>query len=403
MTCRRIVYALLVISLPLRAQSPQVLNGVVTAGVVDSLASPTLGEYRRFFVSTPPSYRDTTFLPRRYPVLYLLDGDAYFSAVSGMVHLLSSGIPGASALPEMIVVGVANTNRTRDLTPTQAAHDQRDRPQPGFANSGGNPKFLNFVTSELIPRIESSYRTEPYRILFGHSFGGITAINALYTLPTTFNAYIASDPALWWDKRSLLRQAPERFSKPGLAGRTLFVAQANTIEAADTIDIPYNSILRFNGILQQRNASGLRYGYKHYPDDNHSTVPLIAAYDGLRFIFGSYKVSIVEAAEHPDYIPEHFARISATLGYRVDPPEKLVDGVANLAYAFGYRDGSLRLFELNARLYPTSAYAQLELGEFWLERNDRAKALGYYEKALAMRPGFARAKAMVDSLRSAPR
>jgi len=57
---------------------PSPSDNRVTIGTIDSTWSPTLKEYRKYWVYTPPSYHDSTYLPRRYPVLYLLDGDAHF-------------------------------------------------------------------------------------------------------------------------------------------------------------------------------------------------------------------------------------------------------------------------------------------------------------------------------------
>src|SRR5262245_33557133 len=220
---RTIPWRVLLLLAPLSAGA-QSYENAIHIGKVDSVWSATLKEQRKYLVYTPPSYNDTTFQPRRYPVLYLLDGDAHFHSVTGLIQILGSGVNATFVVPEMIVVAIPNTNRTRDMTPTRVERDMQGRPQPAFATSGGMGNFLSFIKNELIPRVEQRYRTAPYRVFVGHSFGGITTINALYTIPETFNAYVAIDPSLWWDNRVLLKQARERFSKPGLAGRMLYVA-----------------------------------------------------------------------------------------------------------------------------------------------------------------------------------
>ena len=400
---RHIAFSLfLFLAAPLAGLKGQAKSGAVTIGATDSVWSPTLKENRKFLVYTPPSYTDTTYLPKRYPVLYLLDGDAHFHSVTGLLQILGTGINGTFVLPEMIVVAIPNTNRMRDMTPTKTDRDPDGKPQPSLAGSGGMANFLTFIKTELIPRIEHDYRTAPYRVFVGHSLGGITTIDALYTMPDAFNAYVAIDPSLWWDKRVLLKQARERFSKPGLAGRTLFVAQANTISPGDTtLNVHFNSIIQFNSILETFNQSGLRYAYKYYPADSHGSVPMIAEYDALRFIFDAYNVSLGDAIERPAYIADHFDRASKALGYKIDPPEPMVDMIGHVALS---RDttAALQLLEMNARLYPTSANAVASIGDIWLAKKDTTKALGYYEKALAMRPGLQRAKDMVQKLKRGP-
>jgi len=399
---RYIARALLLLLVPaVSGLAGQATGKPVTIGTTDSIWSPTLKESRQFLVYTPPSYNDTTYLPRRYPVLYLLDGDAHFHSVSGLIQILGTGVNATYVVPEMIVVAIPNTNRTRDMTPTKVDRDANGRPQPALAVSGGMGNFLNFIKSELIPQVEKTYRTAPYRVFVGHSLGGITTINALYTMPETFNAYVAIDPSLWWDKFVLLKQARATFSKPGLAGRTLYVGQANTLTPGDTALPPhFNAIMQFNSVLESYNTSGLRYGYKYYPNDSHGSVPLISEYDALRFIFDGYSPSLPLALERPEYLAEHFARASTAIGYKIEPPEPIVDGVGRIALG---RDTTvaLRLFEANAALYPGSANAHTALGDVWLAKKDTVKALGHYERALSLRPGAKRAKDMAAKLKGA--
>src|SRR3954471_19240522 len=124
-----------------QAQAPAAAR-TITIGRIDSVWSPTLKENRNYIVYTPPGYAQSPYLPRAYPVLYLLDGDAHFHSVTGLLQFLGTGINGTYVVPEMIVVAIPNTNRTRDLTPTNSALAPDGKPQPGFKTSGGGPKFL---------------------------------------------------------------------------------------------------------------------------------------------------------------------------------------------------------------------------------------------------------------------
>src|SRR5687767_8884483 len=136
----RILLLALVPAAALHSQTP--LAKSVTIGTIDSVWSTTLKENRRYLVYTPPSYSDTTYLPRRYPVLYLLDGDAHFHSVTGLIQILGTGVNGTFVLPEMIVVAIPNTNRSRDMTPTKVDRDIQGRPSPALASTGGMANFL---------------------------------------------------------------------------------------------------------------------------------------------------------------------------------------------------------------------------------------------------------------------
>src|SRR5436190_2551397 len=134
---------LIVLLLPVFAMAQS--DNSITIGKIDSVWSGTLKESRKYLVYTPPSYNNSIFLPQKYPVLYLLDGDAHFHSVTGLLQYLSTGINGNYVFPEMIVTAIPNTDRTRDLTPTNIAKGPDGKEQPFLRTSGGNANFLKFV------------------------------------------------------------------------------------------------------------------------------------------------------------------------------------------------------------------------------------------------------------------
>ena len=171
---------------------------------LDVLYSDVLGEERTILVRTPPGYAASTI---RYPVLYLTDGDAQIGHTAATVAFLARN----GRMPEMIIVGVTNTDRTRDLTPTKAELAGAGGTVNQFPTSGGSDKFLAFFERELIPKIEAGYRTAPFRVFAGHSFGGLFATYAAVAKPDLFNALIAVSPTLFWDNDLPIRKTEEFF------------------------------------------------------------------------------------------------------------------------------------------------------------------------------------------------
>ena len=88
----------------------QAQNNNIVIGTIDTLHSSILNENRPIWVHVPGSSPNNIYSPTRYPVIYLLDGDAHFDYVVGMMHQLSQ-INGNMICPEMIVVGIPNTDR----------------------------------------------------------------------------------------------------------------------------------------------------------------------------------------------------------------------------------------------------------------------------------------------------
>ena len=384
--------------LPLHAGAQTRYAHATEIGAVDSLWSATLGEQRPYLVYTPPSYGDTTATPQDYPVLYLLDGDAHFHSVTGLVQILGTGVNGTFAIPEMIVVAIPNTNRTRDLTPTHVSVGFDGEPAPRLESSGGNPAFFTFLRDELIPHVESRYRTTPYRVFVGHSLGGITAINALYTIPETFDAYVAIDPSLWWDSEILLRKAREYFSAADLEGKALYVAQANTVQPNDTVpNRHFSAITRFDAVMRAYDRSGARYAFKYYDDDDHGSVPLISEYDALRFIFDGYRVPFVRVMEEPEHLTAHFRTASERLGHEFRPSEGLVRLLAQASLAQDTAK-AITFGEIRTELYPESFRAFEFLGDVWGARGDVERARGYYDEALVRDPGNVEIREKRDDL-----
>jgi predicted alpha/beta superfamily hydrolase len=112
-----------------------------------------------------------------------------------MIQQLSQ-VNGNTVCPEMIVVGILKTDRTRDLTPTHINGEPPMMDSVAAKTSGGGEQFVSFLEKELIPYIDSSYPTEPHKMLIGLSFGGLTVMNIVANHSNLFKSYIAIDPSM---------------------------------------------------------------------------------------------------------------------------------------------------------------------------------------------------------------
>jgi len=171
------------------------IDNKIVIGKVDSVYSTILKEQRKVWVYVPNINNAQQSPGQRYPVVYLLDGDGHFESVVGMIQQLSQ-VNGNTIVPEMIVVGIPNTDRTRDLTPTHIASDPPMMDSNSSKNTGGGENFAAFLEKELMPHIDSSYPTQPFKTLIGHSFGGLTVMHIITNHTKLFNAYIAIDPSM---------------------------------------------------------------------------------------------------------------------------------------------------------------------------------------------------------------
>jgi predicted alpha/beta superfamily hydrolase len=138
-----------------------------------------------------------------YPVLVVTDGNMTFPLAAAMSAAFAMG--GSGAL--VVGVGYPTQNplevlawRRRDLTPPTAAVACS-----GAEDIGGADEFLSFLIDELRPAIAAEWPVDPDRqTLYGHSMGGLFAIDALLDRPEAFNAYVASSPSIWWKDCAVL-------------------------------------------------------------------------------------------------------------------------------------------------------------------------------------------------------
>lgn len=369
----------------------------IVIGKIDSVQSNILGENRKIWVYVPDGAVNNT---ERFPVVYVLDGDGHFSSVVGVTQQLST-INGNTMCPKMIIVGIPNTDRTRDLTPTHIDADPPFMDSTFSKTSGGGENFIAFMEKELMPHIDAKYPTAPYKMLIGHSFGGLAVMQTFTHHTQLFNAYICIDPSMWWDKEKLLNQTQKVLLEKKFEGKSLYLGIANTLE--DGMDIKkvqkdtsqetkhIRSILTLQSAFEKNKKNGLKYRGKYYPDDTHGSVPLITEYDALRFFFDFYPLKFTmkdftdSIGALADKYQNHFAMLSQKMGYQIKPDEGEIN---YMSYDFLGRKmykTAERLFKLNVDNYPESFNVYDSYGDYFVAVNDKENAILQFKKALSIK------------------
>ncbi|TGE22878.1 alpha/beta hydrolase-fold protein [Hymenobacter metallicola] len=374
---------------PARAQ-----RNKITIGHIDSLSSKVLQERRGLWIYVPPAAAEPGYAPKHYPVLYLLDGDlnfAYVTALTQQLHLSGQG-------PEMIVVGIPHPypTRTRDLTPTHSTRRWDGTEDRALNGSGGGEKFLEFLETELQPYIDANYPTVAYRLLVGHSLGGLAVLNTLATKPKLFNAYLAIEPSLWWDNTLVLRKLDAAGQQGRFTGQKLFLAVAHTERPdLDTAQVRRDTTgstrhtranLALVDRLRRQKPGSLAWQWKYYPRENHFSVAVPAEYDALHAFFRHQELALPTSPTDPRFtlavVQRHYAQVSQQYGYAVLPPEETMN-----MYAWGYMQHKLwekayQFLQLNLTNYPQSYNAHASMAAYYEQRGDKAQALRYYAAAL---------------------
>lgn len=336
-----------------------------------TLKSAVLGEDRVVLVRTPAGYETNKL---SYPVLYMTDGDAHMGHTASTIEFLT----GNGRIPDLIVVGVTNTDRTRDLTPVKSTN-KNPAGELQFPTSGGADNFLKFFETELIPEIEKQYRVQPYRIFAGHSLGGLFAIHSMISKPGLFNSYVAVSPSLQWENGEELKRAEDFLKKQKEMKVTLFVSLGNEPGAIG------ESFDSFKELLSKTSIKGFEWQAEKMEDEDHGSVVLRSHYFGLRKVYEGWQGlrdpksgAVSGGLKGAD---EHYKKLSEKFGYSIPVPENLIN---QIGYQFLFDekpDEAIAAFKANVERYPGSANVYDSLAEAY-ERGGRIDlAEPLYDKA----------------------
>ncbi len=333
--------------------------------------SNVLNEDRIIWVRTPHGYESGK---DSLPVLYLTDGDGHINEIGSTIDFLVDN----GRIPPLIVVGITNTDRTRDLTPTHS--DAKDSSgKENLPTSGGGDRFFDFIQTELMPQIEKRYRTAPYRIFAGHSLGGLMAIHILTSRPDMFQAYIAVSPSLWWEKQYTLHQAQDFFAAHAELNKAIFFSLGN--ESSDM----QSGFEELKKSLTAKAPKDFRWESARFLDENHGSTVLRAHYAGLRSIFPDWEMPRDDKGMPVGAmsgIEQHYRELSQKYGYPVPLPENLINSLGYRLMADKKIDEAIAAFQRNLQLYPGSANVYDSLGDGYESAGKLDLALQNCEKAV---------------------
>jgi predicted alpha/beta superfamily hydrolase len=257
-----------------------------------ALASDIFNNTRSIRVLLPPGYDAAVNRSKRYPVLYMLDGqnlfDACRSEVSHEEWRLDETIYRLireKAIPEMIVVGVdhAGAKRAYEFLP------YRDSFNPDLEEPAGK-YFPDFLATEVLPFVNGHYRTltgQGNTGLGGSSYGGVATLYALMARPQTFGYGLIESPSIWVGMGQLIRDTSPLVAVP----RKVFMAFGSGEMSGgegERLVQGFFATVAANFKVAGYDDSNFRYVYeqgaKHTESAWARRLP-----DALKFLFGDWK------------------------------------------------------------------------------------------------------------------
>lgn len=271
------------------------------------LAPAEGGPHYRIFLRCPPGPPPAS----GWPTLYLLDGNAVFATACDAIRVQAAW-PLGTGIRDAVVVGVGY--------PTDAAYDSVRRswdygPPPGATypphsvggpdvRTGGADRFLAFLEAVVKPEIARRVPVDPAcRAIFGHSFGGLCVLYALFNRPETFTHWIAASPAIWWEDAVVLASASayaartERPAAEVLITAAVYEQQLAPFqrgaadEEARRIGHAESRIVDNARAMSERLGliASVRSRFALVDDETHMSILPIAVNQAIRFAFGTWE------------------------------------------------------------------------------------------------------------------
>lgn len=259
-----------------------------------TLTSKIMGKDYQLYISFPRRYstKDTT----KYPVLYVLDGRSAFPLINFAIESREL----AKELDDVIIVGIGcgldqastDINRTYDFTPSRDSLTDRSLAirygiSKGVPLTGGADKFLQCITTEIIPYVDTYYKTTNDRGIMGHSLGGLFTAYCLLNSNGVFTRFGISSPSLWWNNGEILNQAISFFGK----NKTWDIPSTKVFIAVGKKEGPkmVPDMVKFSMLLESKAYKNVSLNWHIFEDETHSSVIPACLNRGLTVLYGKKK------------------------------------------------------------------------------------------------------------------
>lgn len=319
--------------------------------------SIAMGEERMVKVHLPADYSRTS---ETYGVLYVLDGEYTFDYAVGAVSFLSNAF---GHLPPLIVVGVPNIDRTRDMA-------------VNYGSSLAYKKFMNFIENELIPFVAKTYRTNGFDLLYGWSSASNISMQFLATNPDLFNAHIQTGTGIGKKTTTFFsNNLPENIYQ----NVYLYV----NVEGEGPRLTGFRA---YENLIATLKPNGLMTKFEPIESSSHVHVMADGIYRGLQFVFSSFYIPDTVTIQGAREIIDYYLELSDSYGYDVQIPVGAINESAGILFQKEKPDESIKLLEYGMNSYPQSYHLDGSLGEIYEYLGNRGQAAIYYEQAFKKAP-----------------
>ena len=267
-----------------------------------TIVSKIMGKDYQLYLYFPKDYSINDAI--KYPVLYVLDGSDSLT----LIKSIREEIDVDSALEDILIVGISSgldevslsINRTNEYTTSTVAIWDRQYEKDtakyyklhhnallGKIQSGGAAKFLQCITTEIIPYIDSHYKTTNDRGISGHSLGGLFTAWCFINTKGIFTKYGINSPSLWWNNDEVITQAETFFN----SNETFDIPETKIFISVGQKE-PSNMIIameKFGTLLESKAYKNVTLTKQKFIGKSHLSVVVPSLKQTLAVLYGKIK------------------------------------------------------------------------------------------------------------------
>ena len=334
----------------------------ITLGKKSSFSSKVLGKTVPLSIHLPANYESSN---KSYPVLYMLG--SHYSARFGMLASTLDYM-GESQIPEMILVGIDLPEGNSILLPTR---ENQDTTIPD--------NYIKFFETELIPQVDKTYRTAPYKALFGGSNSGFFTIYTLLNKPHLFHGYLASSPSMVVIPETIQQKIKSGPLKTYTEKRSLHI-----IYSDDDPNHTIESIAEFSRVLENHKPENFTYKVEELVNQGH-----VPAMDFTKYLIVLFPdVNPRENLNTLDKVKQHFNMLSKRYGYQINPPISSLLSLGVTALRAKQLVIAEEIFQYSLDVYPEGKESNVGMGIVRRNQGQLEIAKRLFEKALTIDPEY---------------
>jgi len=364
-------YLLMTACITLPATASNVVEEIRTIGEASRIHidSKVLQENRNLLVHLPDNYTQTN---KRYPVLYLLDGERHFNHAIIATQILQE----QQRVPELIIVAITNTgawgsdnSRQRDL---------------GIKKE----RFTQYIENEVMSYVNNNYRTTGLNTLFGHSLAGYFSASLLATQPELFKNYIAASPVIQDEELDIYKNILSNSKAKNTAEKSLYLSLASEDEARRKAVT--DAINNFVQLLTEQPPEKLNWHYEFFDNQTHGSIYFPTFFPGMTYVFKSYQAPhFSNYKQYSDFggmqgLKAHYKKRAEIYGLDNNIPENTLLNLASMLFNEEKTEAALNLYQKLTNDFPESARSFSGLGQVYHSMKQYDKSIIAHQAAVKL-------------------